>query len=326
MRDFPRIYCSQSSIFRGAKRLGSVAAMNRPSPRLRRRESARRECSMMRHSYRVSQKLIASAAAALMAATMVVAVPGTALATYDSGSITAAASTVNAYVGAQVDMSGYFTESATGGDGQWHVDYKVTDGSAATINKHSGVLTPTAEGSVTVTAYLTGISTPQGNKNNPCKETTVSASTVVNVSASSTYGYQGSKLGIKMSSPTVSSFSGSNADGWTNVLSGATATDDVYCFTVAMNNGFKNYSTADKFAKRNAGNISVVTGSTTAVLNSDNSGNIFIKAVDVDSKTIVVGVKSAAVTAGATQLVFASGFRGNNDNNTLGTSVSFIVE
>lgn len=326
MRDFPRIYCSQSSIFRSAKRLGSVAAMNRPSPRLRRRESARRECSMMRHSYRVSQKLIASAAAALMAATMVVAVPGTALATYDSGSITAAASTVNAYVGAQVDMSGYFTESATGGDGQWHVDYKVTDGSAATINKHSGVLTPTAEGSVTVTAYLTGISTPQGNKNNPCKETTVSASTVVNVSASSTYGYQGSKLGIKMSSPTVSSFSGSNADGWVNVAKGATATDGYYNYTIQLNNGFKDFNTPGDFAAENSGNVEIQneTGTTVASLNSGNTGVVKIASTDTSTKTIVVSVDES-VSAGS-KLVFTSGFHGNNAKNTLGTTVSFVIK
>ncbi len=281
---------------------------------------------MMRHSYRVSQKLIASAVAAMMAATMVVAVPGTALATYDSGSITATASEVSAYVGAQVDMSGYFTESATGGDGQWHVDYKVTDGSAATINKHSGVLTPTAEGTVTVTAYLTGISTPVKNPSNPCEETTVSASTVVNVSASSTYGYQGSKLGIKMTSPTVSSFSGSNADGWVNVAKGASATDGYYNYTIQLNNGFKNYYTADLFAGINAGNIELrdAAGNVSSTLSSKNTGDVKITSVDVDSKTIVVSVSAAATSA--TQLVFTSGFRGNNANNTLGTTVAFTIK
>ena len=281
----------------------------------------------MQHSYKMSKKLIVGAAAAMMAATMVVAVPGTALATYDSGSITAAASTVNAYVGAQVDMSGYFTESATGGDGQWHVDYKVTDGSAATINKHSGVLTPTAEGSVTVTAYLTGISTPQGNPSNPCESTNVSASTVVNVSASSTYGYQGSNLGIKMTSPTVTSFSGSNADGWVNIAKGAAATNGYYNYTIQLNNGFKKYSTAALFASANAGNIALVgsDGTQIASLASGNTGSVLINSVNVDSKTVVVSVLASDVMEGD-MLVFNPDFHGNNAQNTLGTTVSFVIK
>lgn len=105
----------------------------------------------MRDQYKMRSKLVASVAAAAMAASMVVAVPGAAFATYDTGSISAKTTTaVNTTVGSQVDMADYFTYSASGGDGAWHVDYKVTDGSGATVNKHSGKLTASAEGDVEV--------------------------------------------------------------------------------------------------------------------------------------------------------------------------------
>lgn len=280
----------------------------------------------MRTQYKMRSKLVASVAAAAMAASMVVAVPGAAFATYDTGGISAkTTSAINTTVGSQVDMADYFTYSASGGDGAWHVDYKVTDGSAATVNKHSGKLTASAEGDVEVTAYLTDIATPQQQPTNPCEETDVTATVTVHVNAADSYGYQGDKLGIKMTSPTVTAFSGSNSEGWINTVSGATETDGVYYFTIAMNNGFKTYNTAKKFAARNAGNISVVTSSATATLDSENESVVFIDSVDINAKTIVVGIDSSAVATEGTQLVFASGFRGNNDSNTLGTTVTFSI-
>lgn len=286
----------------------------------------------MRTQYKMRSKLVASVAAAAMAASMVVAVPGAAFATYDTGSISANATTVNAHVGTQVEMADYFDWSASGGDGAWHVDYKVTDGSGATVNKHSGILTPTAEGSVVVTAYLTGIETPTGNKNNPCNsdEAKCSATVTVSVAAADAYGYQGNKNSIKMTSPAVASYAGSNSEGWKNVLSGSSSTisGDYYHFTVAMTNGFKNYNTALSFAGINAGMIQMTDGvdSASATLNVLNAGDLYIASVDNDSKTIDVAVAKSKVSLGTTKLVFNSGFRGNNANNTLGTTVTFVIK
>ncbi len=281
----------------------------------------------MRTQYRMRNRVVASVAAAAMAASMAVAVPGAAFATYGTGEIHAKSDeVVSATVGAQVNMADYFSYSASGGDGKWHVDYKVTDGTGATVNKHSGVLTPTAEGDVTVTAYLTGVETQTGTKNNPCEDTDVSATVTVRVAKASSYGYQGNKLGIKMTDPIVSDYTGSNEEGWTNVAKGAIATSGYYNYTIQLNNGFKDLSTAEGFAAVNAKNIELrdASGNTLTFLKKNNNGDVKIVSVDVDSKTIVVSV--AATATDACQLVFKDGFRANNPDNTLGTTVTFVIK
>lgn len=276
------------------------------------------------------EKIIASAASAALAASMVVCVPGMAFATIDATQSSVAVSTdqvINVTAGSQVDMTGYFKANAVSDDGQYHMDYKVTDGSGASINKHSGLLTATAEGTVTVTAYLTGIAQPQGIKDNPCNSNAVSNSVTVKVNAANAYGYQGVKNTIMITSPSVTAFSGSNEKGWTNTLSASTPTDGYYMFTVKMNNGFKNYNTPALFAARNAGNITLgIGGATVASLNGDNTGEIIIDSVDSDSKTVVVKVAADYVVPGMTELVFGEGFVGNNASNTLGTTVSFVIK
>ncbi len=279
----------------------------------------------MRTQYRMRNRVVASAAAAAMAASMVVAAPGAAFATYDTGEIHAKSEeAVSTAVGAQVDMADYFDYSASGGDGKWHVDYKVTDGTAATVNKHSGVLTATSEGTVTVTAYLTAVKKQQIQVN-PCKETEVKATVTVEIADKTTYGFQGADVAIMMTDPTPTLISGNNTVGWKNALSGVSAVNGYYCFDMEMTHGFKDSDGADDFAALNAGNISVVkNGVVIDSLTANNNTGVQIDAADSDSKTFTVAVSAKVATAGA-ELVFGSDFRGKSAKNKLGTTVSFSI-
>lgn len=277
------------------------------------------------------EKIIASAASAALVASMVVCAPSVAFATIDESlsSIAATCDEIYVVMGSQTNMSNYFNPDPQGGDQVSHVDYKITSGDdIASINKHTGMLTATSTGQVVVTAYLTGIATPTGNKNNPCVTTSVSDTITVNITSTSTYGYQGVGNTIKMTSPSVESFSGNNTTGWTNILEASSpASDDCYYFTIEMTNGFKDYNTALSFAGINAGNIYVqnANGTSTTSLAANNQSDVFIESVNNTTKTVEVGVDKSLVTAAGTKLVFASGFRGNSPSNTLGTTITFVI-
>lgn len=276
------------------------------------------------------EKIIASAASAALAASMVVCVPGMAFATYDTGSITPVSTSLEVVAGSQTDLSKFFSYKTTGGDGVCHVDYKITGGSGATVNKHSGILTATSAGDVTVTAYLTGIAQPAKEPNNPCNSTEakVSSSISVKINSTSTYGFQGiGGNAIKMTSTAVDSVAGNDAEGWTNYLAASTPIDGYYHFTIQMTNGFKDHNTPLAFAERNKNNIVLKDsdGEIIDTLSAKNNTGVKIDAVDSGSKTISVSVSTALVTSGNTRLVFESGFVGNNDKNTLGIPVAFVI-
>ena len=79
-----------------------------------------------------------------------------------------------------------------------HLDFKIanteTDTGSATINKHSGVLTASSAGTVTVKAYLVNAAQQSGINTNPCQATTISATKQVTITPATAYGYQGNNL------------------------------------------------------------------------------------------------------------------------------------
>lgn len=277
------------------------------------------------------EKIIASAASAALAASMVVCVPGMAFASYDKGSITPSSTSLSVVAGSQTDLSKLFTYKTEGGDGVCHIDYKVTGGSGATVNKHSGVLTANSVGDVVVTAYLTGVAQPQGVKDNPCDSTEAKASSSINIkiTESSTYGWQGiGGNSIKITSPEVTSVGGSDTEGWTNYLAASSPVDGYYDFTISMNNGFKSYDGADEFAALNAGNVTLkkTDGTLISTLSASNDGGVVISEANSTNKTVTVSVSQELVSSGNVQLVFGAGFRGNNASNVLGTTVAFVIK
>ena len=217
-------------------------------------------------------------------------------------------------------------------DGDWHYDYVVASGTGVTVNKHTGVVTAAtvaADTTVTVTVYLMADNAPTGNSGKPCTGYTVldQETVTVNVTATNTYGYQGNAMTLKMTSPAVTSYSGSNTSGWTNQLASSAPIDGYYYFTVMLSNGFSNYNTAALFATRNAGNVTISdsAGLTPYSLATDNTGNVTVDSVDVTTKTVTIKVSSDVVTTGDTRLTFSSAFRGNNNANTLGTTITFVI-
>ncbi len=243
--------------------------------------------------------------------------------------LSASSTTLTVTSGQTATVGSLLGDPTVNGD-EWHYDYVVTSGTDITVNKHTGVVTAssvTADTTATVTVYLMSENAPTGNNGKPCTDFTVldQETVTVNVTATNTYGYQGNSMTLKMTSPTVTSFSGSNTSGWTNQLAASTPVDGYYYFTVKLSNGFKNYNTAALFASRNADYVSVKNGSSYQYLQSSNTGNVTIDSVDNDTKTVTVKVASSIVTSGSTQLVFASGFRGNNNSNTLGCNIAFVI-
>lgn len=245
--------------------------------------------------------------------------------------LSASSTTLTVTSGQTATVGSLLGDPTVNGD-EWHYDYVVTSGTDITVNKHTGVVTAssvTADTTATVTVYLMSENAPTGNNGKPCTGFTIldQETVTVNVTASNTYGYQGNSMTLKMTSPTVSSFSGNNTSGWTNQLAASTPVDGYYYFTVKLSNGFKSYNTAALFANRNAGNVTISdsAGSTSYSLATDNSGYVTIDSVDTNTKTVTVKVSSDVVTTGDTRLTFSSAFCGNNSTNTLGTTITFVI-
>lgn len=288
---------------------------------------------MQQTAKQVSARFVAFFAAICMVMAMV---PAMAFATVPTtGTFTLDATSVEVTSGTTANLQTLLKptpNSDLDGD-EYHFDYVAATGTTAfTVNKHSGVLTASTVGADTtgyVTVYLLAGDTPTSNNGKPCTGFTVLSSQVVtvDVKTSSTYGYQGNSMTMKMTSPTVTSYSGSNSTGWVNNLDASTPSSGYYNFTVKLSSGFKSYNTALAFAGINAGNVTVTDGlgSNLATLNNTNTGNLIISSVDNDTKTVNLQVASSIVTAGDTQLVFGSGFRGNNASNTLGTTITFVI-
>lgn len=288
---------------------------------------------MQQTARQVSARLVAFVAAICMVAAMLPAMAFADNAT--SGSFTLSSTALEVTSGSTGDVSSLVSSvSVSPGGSDYHFDYVAADGTTAfTVNKHSGALTASSVSentTGTVTVYLLAGSAPTGNSGKPCTDYTVlsSQTVTVTVAASSTYGYQGNNMTMKMTSPAVTSYSGSNSTGWVNVLAAQTPTDGYYSFTVKSSSGFKKYNTATLFASLNAGNVAVkdALGQTQATLAQNNTGDLVIDSVDNDTKTIQLKVASSIITTGNSRLVFESGFHGNNASNTLGTTVAFVIK
>lgn len=245
-------------------------------------------------------------------------------------------------VGASIDfgVNGAYFEWPENLEGM-HMDFKVTSGtSVGSINKHSGLFTALASGEATVTAYLVEGDKPSsgtGSQANPDGDVLAQNSLEVTVTNAIEYGFQGADITIMMQSTTlgdyenayssVSYVSGDAETGYVDNLGTLTADGDYYYFTVEMTNGFRDYNTPELFAARNANNIKVLDsdGYDVAVLNADNTGLLTVYATNHNSKTFTLRMaKNGAPSNG--QLLFLDGFKGNNNDNSLGTTVAFDFE
>lgn len=287
---------------------------------------------MQQTARQVSARLVAFVAAICMVAAMLPAMAFADNAT--SGSFTLSSTALEVTSGSTGDVSSLVSSVSVSPSGSdYHFDYVAADGTTAfTVNKHSGALTASSVSentTGTVTVYLLAGSAPTNNSGKPCTDYTVlsSQTVTVTVAASSTYGYQGNNMTMKMTSPAVTSYSGSNSTGWVNQLgSVSAASDGYYYFTVKLSSGFSKYNTASSFAERNAGNIVLKNSAGTIdSVSADNDGSVQIYSTDNSTKTVQVRVLASAATGSNVTLVFGSGFRGNNDNNTLGCTVGFVI-
>ena len=125
-----------------------------------------------------------------------------------------------------------------------HIDYRViaeysTPG-AGSVNKHSGLVQATGEGTLTIFVYLT-----QGPiiqiMENPCVWPPIDymVVTVNIVGEAEGYGPQGLNQTIMMTNPTVSSFFGNTTIGWINELNGG--------FAIPTENGIANFTITQAF-------------------------------------------------------------------------------
>lgn len=288
---------------------------------------------MQQAARQMSMRFVALFAAFCMAMAMV---PAMALATVPTtGTFTLDATSVEVTSGTTVDLSTLLnpTPNADLDGNEYHFDYVAsTETTAFTVNKHSGVLTASTVSEDTtgsVTIYLLDGNTPTKNSGKPCTGFTVLSSQVVtiDVTTSSTYGYQGNSMTMKMTSPTVTSYSGSNSTGWVNSLGSISAADDgYYYFTVKLSSGFQTYNTPASFAKLNEDNIVLKNSTgTIATLTKDNDTAVQVYSTDHSSKTVQVRVLASAVTGSNVQLVFQADFHGNNASNTLGCPIAFVI-
>ena len=232
--------------------------------------------------------------------------------------------------GNEVNLTPMFSVNDT--NGTWHVDYKITstDGTQyGSVNKHSGIFTGLAatpdDTTVTVTAYLQRGPAPTGNKNNPCSEAYLSkASLTVEVTPTTTYGFQGTDNAVKMITPTVTSYSGSVAAGYKNITSPVVNKDGYYYFTFETIAGFRTYNTPEKYADYNKGNISVTNAlGVSYTLNGDNTGEITISDVNVNAQQITVKVAASAMPGARGTLNLSKNLKANNASRVLGADLAF---
>lgn len=260
---------------------------------------------------------------------MAIAVPAFA-ADATSGSIAECPTEMTVTAGSTVSLSTNVKEGAVNPpDSDYHFDYVVTQGDkvVATVSKHSGQLVALSEGQATVTVYLMSGPTPDKNSGKPCTGRTIldQEDITINVTATSTYGYQGTGgNAIMMTSPSVLSTALVNGE-YVNEIDHSTlvSSGNRYLFTYQQTNGFRSYDGAAAYATRNAGNISLVdaNGQTVGIL-GDGTGAVSIESATHATKTIVVSVDAETIESGG-KLVFGSELCGNSDDNDLGCTVSF---
>lgn len=318
------------------------------------------------------RKLVSLFAAIVLAFSMLGVAPMAAFATADSAgsgelsaaeigtpdrsasTITATNTAANVAVGSTITMTvaaGHFSAPGLDTSSQ-HIDYKITgtaDGGAATINKHSGVLTATSAGEVTVTAYLIDAPQQSGINTNPCDDEYLDSDTkTVTINTSTAYGYQGTGFQIYVSSPTVGSASiNASGDTYTNLVSGNKTAGSTVEFIVYQNaglnqysNGYNSwmgsYSSPEAAYKALAGQYITYTDATgvTTTLSSATNG-FTVTELNSSSGYVKIAVPVGSLITGASSgtgtLHFGSGlhtFKNNNvtlTNKTLGVNVNFDI-
>lgn len=236
---------------------------------------------------------------------------------------------VKVEAGTDVTLSQFFSWTA---NGTAHVDYKITSTGGTqygSVNKHSSIFTGLAatpdNTTVTVTAYLVPGAAPTGNKNNPCTEVVLSKAEIpVQVTPTTTYGFQGTDNAVKMITPNVTSYSGSIAEGYTNVAEPVANQGGYYYFTFETIAGFRNYDTPEKYAAYNYDQITAVDADelNSYNLNAQNTGAVTISNVDVANQRITVKVDASAIGSEG-QLIIHKGLKANNRDRVVGAELTF---
>lgn len=286
----------------------------------------------------LQKRAIALLSALVLAISMACVAPLSALAIDGSGfagTIQATGQTAQVAIGDTISMaasteSGYQFKITVKTEGDYHVDYAITntesDTGAATINKHSGVLTPSEAGTVTVTAYLLDCEQAQV-QGVPCYQENVidtATKTVTITDNTGDYGFQGNDLQIKLDTTqyTVSVDDSSTSSAYVNNVSGITAEDGAISIDYSQNYGIGS-NTIQEYEALNAGRI--------VLLNSDEGvvrtlgTDMFLGLQDSGSKTdLTVSFDVNGLDSGTYTLVFDSGYKaGNTQGTSLGATVAF---
>jgi hypothetical protein len=253
---------------------------------------------------------------------------------------------IEATVGKQLslDSTNYYTVTnilPTGAD-EWHIDYKVTQGDAyVTVNKHSGILTPTSPTNgevVIVTVYFTPITMPSGNPNNPCADPLASGDLYITVSPAPSTGaympgetYQGLNQALTLRSPdaltyTINYTPTGGVEGYVNEMGTIGAADtDAIDFDITMS-----YGTGPDFAaweQYNNGNVILRTPGSDEYVIGSSPYLSFSGSAPSNLVTVVVGVP-ALLDAGEYSLTFTAGFCSGNseipsERRTLQAPITF---
>lgn len=246
-----------------------------------------------------------------------------------AGTIQATGQTAQVAIGDTISMaasteSGYQFKITVETEGDYHVDYAITntddDTGAATINKHSGILTPSEAGTVTVTAYLLDCDKAQ-TQDTPCDWDNVIATATKTVTITENtagdYGFQGNNLQIKMTSfdPQVVS---SSSTAYVNSLSNVTAVDGYYSFDITQN--FGTGSDFAAFVTSNDSAINLYRGQNSTPVCSLGDGTLNLVGTS-QSNNVTVQIPDI-LTAGNYTLTFDSNYQSAN-GRTLGATVSF---
>lgn len=291
----------------------------------------------------LQKRAIALLSALVLAISMACVAPLSALAIDSSGfagTIQATGQTAQVAIGDTIDMSAKVTGTAQfritpteNTEAAYHVDYAITNTDdntgAATINKHSGILTPSEAGTVTVTAYLLDCEQPSQVSSTPCYDENVIATatkTVTITDNTGDYGFQGNDLQIKLDTTqyTVSVDPSSTSSAYVNNVSGITAVGGVVSIDYSQNYGIGNRSIG-QYASLNAGKITLKDASGEVVRSLGT--NMSLSLADETVKTdITLMFSTAGLTSGETYtLVFDPTYiAGNNQASQLGASVSFV--
>lgn len=280
------------------------------------------------------RKFLAGLISAVMAVTLMVGIPASAFATdATSGSFTVTSSSINAIAGTQANMSSYVNSATVTPSGSdYHYDYVVTSGSSyATVNKHSGVLTPTSAGTTVVTVSLMA-GTVSGADNVVLASHTIT----VTIASSSTYGYQGNPQAVYMNSPSVSSWGYDATNGYTDVIGTAMTIDS---------NGYLNfdYSTSygigphDIFYYENTINpthlyVEDADGNILAYLGDSELNGTYMTLTQVNGSkqrfNLAIDADSLGIDSGTYKLVYTSTYSAGNTNNpplkTTGATITFV--